>query len=73
MPDETPMWEKIPPKENETPEEIRRQRDLYRDIVDAEILEMWRHTKLEDWCSEDGRRPEIRKMIEDLEANLAHG
>jgi tRNA(Ile)-lysidine synthase TilS/MesJ len=69
MPDE-PLWEKIPPKEDETPEEIRRQRDLYRDMVDKWILEEWINLKPEDLVFDPNSQVEIDKIIAELEAGL---
>jgi hypothetical protein len=54
----------------ETPDEIRRQRDLYRSIVEHDILEHWRGVRREDWNLPDGGRGEIEAMIADLRSEL---
>jgi hypothetical protein len=66
-------YERIPPKnQDESPEEIRRQRDLYRDIVDHDILMLWKDVKPEDL---DPNRPHvgIEDIIAELEAGLVRG
>jgi hypothetical protein len=74
MADNTSDWVKIPPRDkDESPEEIRRQRDLYRDILDAQLLKEWQDVKLEDWSLPDGGRAEIQTIIDEVQASLRDG
>ena len=67
-------WVKLPPRNaEESPEEIRRQRDLYRDLFDAQLLKEWQDVKLEDWSSPDGGRAEIQSIIDEVETSLRDG
>jgi len=71
MPNDAQDWVKIPPRADRSPEQIREERDRYRAIADAALLEEWKNVKLEDWSSSEGGNAEIQAIIAELEATLA--
>jgi hypothetical protein len=69
MPDNTSDWVKIPPRDkDESPEEIRRQRDLYRDMVDAMLRKEWESVRPEDLQFDPHSQEEIHAIIAELRA-----
>jgi hypothetical protein len=69
VPDNPFDWVRIPPRDkDESPEEIRRQRDLYRDMVDAMILKEWENVRPEDLQFDSRSQEEIHAIIAELRA-----
>jgi hypothetical protein len=68
MPDNTSNWVKSPPRDkDESPEEIRRQRDLYLDLVDSWLIEQWKDVTPEDLQLHPESGIEIQQIIAELE------
>ena len=63
-------WVRIPPKNtDESPEEIRRQRDLYRDVVQSMLHNEWKDVNIDDLQVDPRSREEMRMLIEELRRN----
>ena len=62
-------WEYIPPKnDNESPEEIRRQRDMFRDLVANMIAEKWKGRTINDWTTDGSAEQRVLEIVAELEA-----